>query len=57
MASKLGMLVTYIAGLLTIKSHQVFSGVLAKSHNKLKPLYFHHRSAYGHQTWKDGGSL
>ena len=25
-----------------------------RSLDKLKPLYFHWRSAYGHQTWKDG---
>ena len=49
MATKLGRMVTYLEGL-PIKSSAL--GV-AKSRDKLKPLYLHYHSAYGSQAWQD----
>ena len=48
--------VTYHEELLLVKSHSPLITVLTRSRNKLKPLYLHYYSAYGHQTWQDGDS-
>ena len=33
---------------------QVLVTVTSRSRDKLKALYLHYKSAYGHQTWQDG---
>ena len=52
MAIKRGKMVTYLEGLLTIKS---LSALITWSCEikKLKALYILYHSAYDHQTWQD----
>ena len=53
MATKLGKVITYHEGLQPIKAYDSLRG-LFQSHDKIKTLYLHYQSAYGHQTRKDG---
>ena len=53
-ATKPGMMVTYLKWVLPRKSHDPWPRGLARSLDKLKPLYLHYHSVYGHQTWQDG---
>ena len=53
MAIKLGRTVTYFDGLLPIKSHDSWIGLI-RSHDTFKPLYLHCHSAYSCQTWQNG---
>ena len=57
MATKFGSMVTYLGGLLAIKPNDLLVTGFARSCEKLKPLYFHYHSAYGHYTWQDGNLL
>ena len=50
-ATKLDMMVAHLDGLLPTKFHNPLSRDLATSRDKLKPLYLHYDSAYGHETW------
>ena len=52
MATKLGWMLTYFDGLLPITSQGSWSFGLAKSRDKLNPLYLLYFSAYGQQTCK-----
>ena len=54
MSTKLGKMVTYHEVLLHIELLNLWSRILARSHDKLLPLYVQYCSAYGHQTWDDG---
>ena len=54
MVTALGRMVTYLEGLLPTKSHEPWSRVLTKLHDKIRPLYLHYYSVYRHQTWQDG---
>ena len=55
MTARLVSMVTYVEGLLPTKPHMtLLSRGLVKSLSKLKALYLHYFSVYGHQTWQDG---
>ena len=54
MATKLGRMVAYHDVLLPINSHGPSIYGLARSRDKLKPLYLYYHSASHHQTWWDG---
>ena len=54
MATKLGRMVTYLDGLLPMKSHDPLITWSCEITGSRKPLYFHNHSAYGHQTWRGG---
>ena len=47
MATKLGRMVAYLEGLLTIKSHNALITGPVKLRDKRKSLYLYHQSAYG----------
>ena len=51
MATKLYSMVTYFKQLPGIKLLTLWSCGLARTRDKLKPLYNHSSSAYGHQPW------
>ena len=51
MATKLGR-ITYFDELLPIESNDPL--ITWSCEIKLKSLYLHYYSAYGHQTWQDG---
>ena len=44
----------YLEGLLPIKLHDPFIRGLARSRDKVDPIYRHYHRAYGHQTWQGG---
>ena len=50
----LGGMIIYLDGLLAIKARELLRRSLARSRDKLRPLYLEYHIAYGHQTWKDG---
>ena len=55
MATKLGRVMKYVEGLLTIKScnaliNMIFWGLC----NKQKPLHLYYQRVHCHQTWQDG---
>ena len=54
MATKLGRMVAYLDGLLSIKSHNLWSHGFVRSRDKLKSFYLQYYSVYGHQTWQAG---
>ena len=51
MATKMGRIVTYLEGLLTV--YLFWSCGLARSHDKQIPSYLYCKSAYGKQTWQN----
>ena len=53
MTAKLGRSVTYNDWVPLIKSLNTLSRVLARSRDKLKPLYLYYYNAYGHKTWQN----
>ena len=53
MATELGRMVTYLDGLLPIKTHYRLITWSWRPCDKLK-LYLHYHSAYDHQTGQDG---
>ena len=48
-----GRIETYLDGLLPVKLLVWLRG-LARSRDKLKPLYLNYYSTYGHENWQDG---
>ena len=54
MATKLDRVMNYLDELLPIKSHHLWSRDRVRSRGKLKSLYLHFQSAYGHQTLQEG---
>ena len=56
MTTKHGKMETYYESLPPIKSRDLWSRGLARSGDKLKPLYFLYHNVYGRQTWQ-GGNL
>ena len=57
MVTKLGKMVTYLDGLLPTKLQKPLTRGLARSLDKVKPLYLHCHSYYGYQTWQIGDLL
>ena len=54
MATKLGRMMIYLEGLLTIKPCNPVTTWSCIVTWQKKSLYLHYQSAYGHQTWQDG---
>ena len=51
MATKLGSMITYLDGLLSIKSHDPVISWLCEITWPTKTIYLQYHSAYGHQIW------
>ena len=53
-AAKLDHMLTYLDGVLPLKSHDTLIMWSSKSGDKLEPLNLHYHSAYDYQAWQDG---
>ena len=51
MASRLGMIMTYLERLLPIKPHDDIITCLAKLRGKLKSIYIYYHKVYGFHLW------
>ena len=55
MATKLGRVMKYVEGLLTIKScNALINMIFWRLCNKQKPLHLYYQRVHCHQTWQDG---
>ena len=54
MATKLGRITTYLDGVPSIKTHNLWSHDLVTSRDKFKLLYLQYHSPYGYQAWQCG---
>ena len=54
MDTKLGRIITYLDGLLSLKSHDPLITWSHEMTGQTKTIIHHNRSPHCHQTWKDG---